>query len=210
MASQRKAAVPGLGLHGKRRSDLFRILWGHPRRRSVLEWPEGRHAGVILGPLREVKMKIPVTQLAGFGSLSPLWRKPVPAKGARPEYTPAHARGGAKASLPEIETGPNQYRRYEITITVPEYTSICPRTDLPDFGTITIHYLPHKLCLELRSLKYYVLAYRNPGIFCENAVNRILANAARSCCPKWMVVRGEFTTRGGMRTIVEARLPRRR
>jgi 7-cyano-7-deazaguanine reductase len=134
----------------------------------------------------------------------------MPAKKARPEYTPAHARGGAKASLPEIETGPHQYRGYEITITIPEYTSICPRTDLPDFGTITIHYLPDKLCLELKSLKYYVLAYRNLGIFYENAVNRILADAARSCRPKWMVVPGEFTTRGGMRTIVEARFPRRK
>ena len=134
----------------------------------------------------------------------------MPAKKPRPEYTPEHARGGVKADLPEIETWPNQYRDYEITITIPEYTSICPRTGLPDFGTITIQYLPDTLCLELKSLKYYILAFRNLGIFYENAVNRILDDAARACHPEWMVVRGEFTTRGGMRTMVEARYPRKR
>jgi 7-cyano-7-deazaguanine reductase len=124
-------------------------------------------------------------------------------------YTPEHARGGIETRLPALETFPNQYRGYEITITIPEYTSICPRTGLPDFGTITIHYLPLKLCLELKSVKYYILGYRNLGIFYENAVNRILDDAARACRPKWMVVRGEFRTRGGMHTAVEARYPRK-
>jgi len=126
------------------------------------------------------------------------------------EYTGQHARSGTKAPLSEIETWPNQYRGYEITISIPEYTSICPRTGLPDFGTVTIQYLPGKLCLELKSLKYYILAYRNLGIFYENAVNRILDDVVRACRPKWAVVRGEFTTRGGMRTTVEAHHPRRR
>lgn len=126
------------------------------------------------------------------------------------EYTGQHACSGTKAPLPEIETWPNQYRGYEITISIPEYTSICPRTGLPDFGTVTIQYLPGKLCLELKSLKYYILAYRNLGIFYENAVNRILDDVVRACRPKWAVVRGEFTTRGGMRTTVEAHHPRRR
>jgi 7-cyano-7-deazaguanine reductase len=131
-------------------------------------------------------------------------------KKSRPSlYTPEHARGGVRTKLPEIETWPNQYRGYEITIAIPEYTSICPRTGLPDFGTITVHYLPDRKCLELKSLKYYILAYRNLGIFYENAVNRILDDAVRASKPKWMVVRGEFTTRGGMRTTVEARYPRR-
>jgi 7-cyano-7-deazaguanine reductase len=134
---------------------------------------------------------------------------PMPARKSAPEYTPQHAQSGTKILLSEIETWPNQYRGYEITITIPEYTSICPRTHLPDFGTVTIHYLPDKKCLELKSLKYYILAYRNMGIFYENAVNRILDDAARACRPKWMVVRGEFTTRGGMHTAVEARYPRR-
>ena len=126
------------------------------------------------------------------------------------QYKPKHAASGVSIALPEIETWENNYRGYEITITIPEYTSICPRTGLPDFGTITIHYLPNKQCLELKSLKYYILAYRNLGIFYENAVNRILDDVSRACRPKWAVVRGEFTTRGGMRTTVEARYPRKR
>jgi 7-cyano-7-deazaguanine reductase len=124
-----------------------------------------------------------------------------------PQYTPEHAQAGTREALPAIETWPNQYRGYEITITIPEYTSICPRTQLPDFGTITIHYLPAKLCLELKSLKYYILAYRNMGIFYENAVNRILDDVVRACRPKWAIVRGEFSTRGGMHTTIEARYP---
>ena len=133
----------------------------------------------------------------------------MPKKKSKREYTPQQAASGVHADLPEIETWENNYRGYEITITIPEYTSICPRTHLPDFGTVTIHYLPDKLCLELKSLKYYILAYRNLGIFYENAVNRILDDVARACQPKWAVVRGEFTTRGGMHTTVEARYPRK-
>jgi 7-cyano-7-deazaguanine reductase len=134
----------------------------------------------------------------------------MPAKRPSALYTPEHARGGLAAKLPPIETWPNQYAGYEITITIPEYTSICPRTGLPDFGTITVCYLPGKRCLELKSLKYYILAYRNLGIFYENAVNRILDDAVRACRPKRMLVRGEFTARGGMRTTVEARYPRKK
>src|SRR2546427_2619591 len=98
----------------------------------------------------------------------------------KPKYTSEHARSGLGETFPEIETWPNQYRGYEITITVPEYTSVCPKTGLPDFGTITLHYSPHKLCLELKSLKYYLLAYRNLGIFYENAINRILDDVVRA------------------------------
>ncbi len=133
----------------------------------------------------------------------------MPKTKSKREYTSQHAASGVSIELPDIETWENNYRGYEITITIPEYTSICPRTHLPDFGTITIHYLPDKLCLELKSLKYYILAYRNLGIFYENAVNRILDDVARACRPKWAVVRGEFTTRGGMHTTVEARFPRK-
>jgi len=125
------------------------------------------------------------------------------------QYTREHAQSGVKQSLPTIETWPNQYRGYEITITIPEYTSVCPKTGLPDFGTVTIQYLPDQRCLELKSLKYYILAYRNLGIFYENAVNRILDDVVRACRPKWAVVRGEFTTRGGMHSTIEARYPRR-
>lgn len=121
------------------------------------------------------------------------------------EYTDKHARAGIDAKLPRIECWPNQYKDYEITISIPEYTSICPRTGLPDFGTITISYVPNKLCVELKSLKYYILAYRNLGIFYENAVNRILKDIVSACKPKWCVVTGEFNVRGGMKTTVEAK-----
>lgn len=110
--------------------------------------------------------------------------------------------------MPRLETWENQFPGYEITITVPEYTSICPRTGLPDFGIIALHYMPEKSCLELKSLKNYINAYRNLGIFYENAVNRILRDAVAASKPVWAVVRGEFTPRGGMRTTVEARYER--
>jgi|UniRef100_A0A7C3YQA6 7-cyano-7-deazaguanine reductase len=125
-------------------------------------------------------------------------------------YTKEHARAGLREKLPEIETFPSQFRNYEITIEIPEYTSLCPRTGLPDFGKITIKYIPNQKCVELRSLKYYILAYRNLGIFYENAVNRILKDFVAACQPKWCLVRGEFNIRGGMRSIVEAQYPPRR
>lgn len=120
-------------------------------------------------------------------------------------YTAKHAKSGITNPISKIESWPNQHKNYEITISIPEYTSICPRTGLPDFGTITIHYLPDKLCLELKSLKYYILGYRNLGIFYENAVNRILKDVVSACRPKWCVVTGEFNMRGGMRTSVTAK-----
>lgn len=123
-------------------------------------------------------------------------------------YTKRHAQAGIKARLPKIECFSNQYRTYELNISIPEFTSICPKTGLPDFGTITIRYMPHRLCLELKSLKLYLLAYRNLGIFYENAVNRILEDVARACRPKWLEVRGEFNPRGGIKTQVLARYPR--
>ena len=126
-----------------------------------------------------------------------------------PEYTLQHARGGVHAQLPAIETWQNQYRGYEITISIPEFTCICPRTGLPDFGTITIQYAPDKLCLELKSLKAYIVSFRTLGIFNENVVNRILDDMANACKPKWAIVKGEFSARGGMRTLVEARYPRK-
>ena len=100
-----------------------------------------------------------------------------------PDYTAAHARAGIDAKLPELETWPNHFPGYEITIRFPEYTSVCPKTGLPDYGTITIQYQPKKLCLELKSLKMYLLAYRDLGIFYENAVNRMLRDLWRQCAP---------------------------
>lgn len=127
-----------------------------------------------------------------------------------PDYTAEHARAGIKARLPKLETWPNQFPGYTITIRFPEYTSVCPKTGLPDYGTITIEYQPRKQCLELKALKMYLLAYRNLGIFYENAVNRILRDIVAAARPVWCTVRGEFTPRGGLTTTVEARWPRRR
>lgn len=123
-------------------------------------------------------------------------------------YSTAHAESGIKAKLPAIECWENQYPGYEIVIVVPEYTAICPKTRLPDFGTITVNYVPDEWCLELKSLKEYITAYRNIGIFYENAVNRILRDLVAACMPVSMKVRGEFTPRGGIQSIVEARYSR--
>lgn len=122
-------------------------------------------------------------------------------------YTEHHARCGRTAKLPSIDTWPNQYQGYDITIEIPEYTAICPKTGLPDFGTIRIQYEPDELCLELKSLKLYILAYRNLGIFYENAVNRILADVVKACRPVSATVTGEFTARGGLHSTIQAKYP---
>jgi 7-cyano-7-deazaguanine reductase len=120
------------------------------------------------------------------------------------QYTESHARAGIDAPLPKIECFENQFKNYEITISIPEYTSICPKSGLPDFGTITIRYVPDKWCVELKSLKEYILAYRNLGIFYENAVNRILRDLVKASKPIRAVVTGEFNVRGGMTSTIEA------
>lgn len=125
-------------------------------------------------------------------------------------YTSGQARSGTGLKLPAIDTWPNQYRGYEIRIDIPEYTSICPKTGLPDFGTVTIEYLPDRRCIEFKSLKYYITAFRNVGIFNENAVNRILDDVAAATRPVWARVTGVFTARGGMRSTITAAYPRRR
>jgi 7-cyano-7-deazaguanine reductase len=123
------------------------------------------------------------------------------------EYTDKHARSGIDAPLPKLECFRNQFKNYEITISIPEYTSVCPRTGIPDFGTITIRYIPDNWCVELKSLKMYMLAYRNVGIFYENAVNRILRDLVKACKPVQAVVTGEFNVRGGMRSVIETSYP---
>ena len=125
------------------------------------------------------------------------------------EYPDDLSRAGLDAALPKIETWPNQFPNTEITMVVPEYTSICPKTHLPDFGTVTIKYLPDRDCIELKSLKYYLLGYRNLGIFYENAINRILRDLVAACNPIWMSVKGEFNTRGGMHSVIDVRHERR-
>jgi 7-cyano-7-deazaguanine reductase len=127
-----------------------------------------------------------------------------------PRYTAEHARSGLNADFSAIETWPNQFPAYEIVIDVPEFTSVCPKTGLPDFGVITIRYMPAKRCLELKSLKEYLLAYRNVGIFQENIVNRILEDVVRASRPVWAEIKGEFNPRGGIGSTVIARWPRKK
>lgn len=103
-----------------------------------------------------------------------------------------------------VEVFPNQHqgRVYHIISTCPEFTSVCPKTGLPDFGTIIIDYVPKASCLELKSLKYYLLSFRNVGMFYENVTNKILNDLVAVCDPVWIEVKGEFSSRGGINTTV--------
>ncbi len=120
------------------------------------------------------------------------------------EYNENHAKSGVSIKLPAIEIFPNQYPGYTIRIEIPEYTAVCPKTGLPDFGTIILEYEPMKSVLELKSLKSYILAYRNVGIFYENAVNRMMKDFVSAAKPKWCRVTGKFNTRGGMYSTIIA------
>ena len=123
-------------------------------------------------------------------------------------YTDTHAASGLDHEFPPIDVWENQFPGYEILIDDPEFTSICPKTSLPDFGRITIRYMPRDLCLELKSLKEYLFTYRNLGIFQENIVNQVLDDVVKACNPIWAIVVGDFRPRGGISTVVEARYPR--
>lgn len=103
-----------------------------------------------------------------------------------------------------LETFPNPHpgRDYSITISCPEFTSVCPKTGLPDFGTITISYTPQERCLELKALKLYLLAYRNLGAFYEDLTNRLFNDLTKACAPISMTITGSFSSRGGIRTEV--------
>jgi 7-cyano-7-deazaguanine reductase len=107
---------------------------------------------------------------------------------------------------PPLETFPNPSpeRDYEVAIRCPEFTSMCPKTGLPDFGEIRITYVPDALCLELKALKYYLLEFRNKGIFYEAATNQILDELVAVCRPRRMTVVGDFSARGGITTTVTA------
>jgi 7-cyano-7-deazaguanine reductase len=125
-----------------------------------------------------------------------------------PRYTPDRAKAGLDAKFPEIETWPNQFPGYEIVVDDPEFTSVCPKTGLPDFGVLTIRYVPNKYCLELKSLKEYLQSYRNLGIFQENIVNQVLEDVVRWARPVRAEVKGDFRPRGGISTVVVAQWPR--
>jgi len=108
------------------------------------------------------------------------------------------------ASTLETFPNPRPERDYDIEVRCPEFTSLCPKTGLPDFGEILIHYVPDRACLELKALKYYLLEYRNQGIFYEAATNKILDDLVAACRPRSMTVTGSFSARGGITTTVRA------
>lgn len=105
-----------------------------------------------------------------------------------------------------LETFKNEFsnRDYTIIHTAPEFTSLCPKTGQPDFATITVEYIPDKLCIELKSLKIYFNSYRNDGLFFESATNRILEDLVAVCEPRYMLITAEFNVRGGISSVVEA------
>lgn len=111
----------------------------------------------------------------------------------------------------ELETFPNQYpgREYEINIACPEFTAVCPKTGQPDFGTIHIKYVPDQKIIELKSLKLYILSYRNQGIFHEHVTNAILDDIVAACDPVRCEVTGDFNVRGGIKTVVRAKFDKK-
>jgi 7-cyano-7-deazaguanine reductase len=110
------------------------------------------------------------------------------------------------SSASPLETFPNPRpeRDFEIAIICPEFTSVCPKTGLPDFGEIRITYVPDDRCIELKSLKYYIIGFRNRGIFYEAVTNEILDDLVAACGPRRMTVVGDFSVRGGIKTVVTA------
>ena len=113
------------------------------------------------------------------------------------------------SSTPPLETfpSPRPEREFEIAIDCPEFTSLCPKTGLPDFGEIRIRYVPRDRCIELKSLKYYIVSFRNQGIFYEAVTNQILDDLVKAVQPRRMTVIGDFTVRGGIKTVVTASYP---
>jgi 7-cyano-7-deazaguanine reductase len=111
--------------------------------------------------------------------------------------------------MAKLETFENAYpaRDYEIQISCPEWTALCPKTGQPDFATITIHYVPDRLCVELKSLKLYMFSYRDQGIFHETVTNKILDDLVEAVKPRRAEVTGRFNVRGGITTTVVARYP---
>ena len=111
---------------------------------------------------------------------------------------------GMSSSTLETFPNPRPERDYEISIQCPEFTSVCPKTGLPDFGEIRISYVPNTRCIELKSLKYYLIEFRNRGIFYENVTNQILDDLVAAIEPRRMTVVGDFSVRGGIKTVVTA------
>lgn len=117
---------------------------------------------------------------------------------------------GVEAVTPEaLETFPYEYRgrRAEVVISTDEWSCVCPFSGLPDFGTLTVRYVPREVCLELKSVKYYLTSFRSVGIYQEHAVNRILEDLMRACQPLEMEVTLDYRLRGGIHTVVTVRFP---
>lgn len=109
-----------------------------------------------------------------------------------------------KLKLLETFPNPNPERDYTVIHEAPEFTSLCPKTGQPDFATIVIKYIPDKLCIELKSLKFYLNSYRNDGIYFESVTNKILDDLVEICKPRYMLVTAKFNVRGGISSVVEA------
>jgi|TARA_B100001540_G_scaffold166721_1_gene147466 7-cyano-7-deazaguanine reductase len=109
-----------------------------------------------------------------------------------------------KPTYKDLEVVDNLYpdKEYTISVSIPEFNCVCPRTSLPDFGCIYIDYVPNKHIVELKSLKLYIVKYRNVGIFHEEVTNKILEDFKRACKPKSISIRGDFSPRGGIKTEV--------
>jgi len=107
------------------------------------------------------------------------------------------------ANLDTFEN-PEPGRDYSIRIRIPEFTCLCPKTGQPDFATLSLEYVPDRLCVELKSLKLYVWSYRDEGAFHEAVTNRILSDLVRACTPRFMRLTAEFNVRGGIYTTVVA------
>ena len=114
--------------------------------------------------------------------------------------------GTILAVSPKVETfaNPAPERDYTVAHSCPEFTSICPKTGQPDFGTIDLEYVPDKLCIELKSLKLYYVGFRDEGIFYEAVTNRILDELSDACKPRWMRITGRFNVRGGISSVIVA------
>jgi 7-cyano-7-deazaguanine reductase len=110
----------------------------------------------------------------------------------------------SKPKLLETFPNPNPERDYTVTHIAPEFTSLCPKTGQPDFGKITLEYIPDKLCVELKSLKIYLSSYRNDGIFYESVTNKILDDLVSVCKPRYMKITAEFNVRGGISSVIVA------
>jgi 7-cyano-7-deazaguanine reductase len=122
--------------------------------------------------------------------------------------TARRRRGGTPGTTsPSTFPNPAPQRDYAIEHVAPEFTSVCPMTGQPDFGTITVRYVPDRLCIELKSLKLYLFSFRSRGIFYEAVVNAILDDLVAACAPRRMEVRGDFRVRGGISSTVVAHHP---